>query len=158
MVPSIESLSRELLERLTTEETRPTTTAGTHIVGGLVKAGAKLEALLRVIVQTVADADGVAPETILSPTAGRPLSLRKAMAGPLAHGLRSHLAARSGKPLPKELQPILRDVARKDSSILQFISIRNEIAKEGHEPGLARVPIQKLRRLVSEFRKSAGWA
>jgi len=158
MVSSLESLSRELLDRLTTEDTRPTTTAGTHIVGGLVKTGAKLEALLRVIVQAVADADGVAPETILSPTGGRPLSLRRAMAGPLAHGLKSHLATRRGKPLPEELQPILRDVTRNDSSILQFISVRNEIAKEGHEPRLARAPMQKLRRLVSEFRKNAGWS
>lgn len=47
MIGTMDAVSLELLERLTTEEQRPPATPGTYVVGGFAKAGAKLEALLR---------------------------------------------------------------------------------------------------------------
>lgn len=157
MADSIESLSMELLERLSTEERRPSTTPSTQLVGGLVKSGAKLEALLRAIVQVVADADGVDPVALLAPTGGRPLTLRKAMAGPLAHGLKAHLGSRRAGPLPEMLRPILDDLTGRDSRILEFLKRRNETAKEGREPKLAQPAVRRLRELVAMFRRNAGW-
>lgn len=157
MPATLESSSRELLERLSKEDERPVATAGTHLVGGLVKCGAKLEALLRVVVQTVADADGLDAESLVAAAGGRPLTLRKAMAGPLAHGLKAYLATRRGRPLPLEVKPILDDLARRDSRILEFITLRNEIAKEGGEPQNAKVAMRKLRDLVATLREKAGW-
>jgi hypothetical protein len=159
MDDSIEKISLELLERLATEEGRPATTPGTHLVGGLVKAGVKLEALLRAIVLEVADVDGVDPGALLAPSGARPTSIHKAMAGPLAHGLRSHLETRRPQPpIPAQLRPILDDLVRRDSRIFAFITMRNEIAKEGQEPKLAVTVMKKLRELVSGFRKHAGWS
>lgn len=157
MTATIDTLSQELLERLNTEDARPVTTAGTHLVGGLVKAGAKLEGLLRAIVQAVADADGLDPTALLAPAGGRPLTVRKAMAGPLAYGLKDHLAARRGKPLPAALRPLLDNLASRDSRILGFIALRNEVAKEGREPRDARLAMRRLRELVATFRRNAGW-
>lgn len=152
---ALDTLSRELLERLTVEEARPGLTPSTHLVGGIVKAGAKLEAFLREAVRQVAVAAGIAPEDLLTPMGGRPLTLRKAMAGPLAHGLRQHFAA-GGAQVPA-LKPIVDDLCARDSRVLAFIKMRNEVAKEGREPRDAQVSKKKLHELVVTLRKDAGW-
>jgi hypothetical protein len=157
MADVLDSLSRELLERLTVEEARPGTTPSTHLVGGIVKAGAKLEALLRETVKRVAAADGVAPESLLTPVGGRPLTLHKAMAGPLAYGLKNHFGSRGARPLVPTLQSIVDDLRAHDSRILGFIKMRNEVAKEGREPRDAHVATKRLHALLSAFRKDAGW-
>jgi len=154
---TIEGLSHELLERLSTEEARPEATPGTHLVGGFVKAGAKLEDLLRAVVGVIAEADGVDPSVLLAPVAGRAPPLRKAMAGPLAHGIKAYVVRRPSN-LPRELRPLLDDLSRSDSRILGFIAARNKVAKEGRDPELARVALRDLRDFVRAFRRSAGWA
>ncbi len=157
MVDALDSLSRELLERLTIEETRSGGTPSTQLVGGIVKVGAKLEALLREVVRQVAVSEGIAPEDLLMPMGGRPLTLRKAMAGPLAHGLKQHfIVAHTKLPLPA-LKPIVDDLCARDSRVLGFIKMRNEVAKEGREPRDAYVSTKRLHDLVLALRKAAGW-
>src|SRR5437879_3238013 len=101
-IGAIESLSRELLERLIKEEGRPVTTGPSPLLlGGVVKVGVELEALLRAVVSVVADTDGVDPGTLLAPTSGRrPPLLHNAMAGQPAGGSasRSTRAHRSARP------------------------------------------------------------
>jgi hypothetical protein len=157
MVDALDSLSRELLERLSVEKARPGATPSTHLVGGIVKAGAKLEALLREVVKRVAAAERVAPETLLTPIGGRPLTLHKAMAGPLAHGLKNHFAAGRAKTQVPAVQPIVDDLCAYDSRILEFIRMRNEVAKEGREPRDAHIATKRLHDLLLAFRKDAGW-
>ncbi len=159
MIGTVDALSLELLERLTTEERRPPSTPGTHLVGGFVKAGAKLEALLRSVVLEIAETDGVDPSELLAPTIGRAPPLQKAMAGPLAHGIKAYVVQRASRiPLPQELLPLIDDLSRSDSRIFEFINARNKVAKEGKDPELARVAIRNLRNLVGTFRRSAGWS
>jgi hypothetical protein len=156
MADALESLSRELLERLTVEEARTGETPATHLVGGLVKAGVKLEALLREVVRQVAAAEGIAPEALLTPTGGRPLTLRKAMAGPLAYGLKEHFAVKRTIQVPAA-KPIVDDLCARDSCVLGFIKMRNEVAKEGREPRDGRLATKRLQQLLLALRRDAGW-
>lgn len=158
MAQSLEALSLELIERLTTEQERPQGTAGTHLVGGIVKAGAKLEALLRAMVVAVAEADGVDPSELLAATGGRAPPVRRAMAGPLACGLKQRALSRPAGTLPAAFKPVLDDLRSRDSRILAFIALRNEIAKEGREPRDGKRAILRLRELMVTFRKHAGWS
>lgn len=154
-----EALSRELLDRLAVEAARPPAAPGTQLVGGIVKAGAKLEALLRLLVKELADAESVSPGTMLPRSAGgAPLTVQRAMAGPLAHAVRDAYRRRPLDALPRRLRTLVADLVGSDSRILSFITVRNQIAKEDGDPHAAKAAIVRLNGLLEEHRRSAGWS
>ncbi len=159
MTDDIERLSRELVDRLTTEQARPNTTPGTHLVGGVVKSCLKLEQLLKALVVAAAEADGVDPNLFLVLRArdGKAPRLSRATAGHLWHSLKARARDRSMRPLPRHWKPLLRDLTARHSRIMEFVALRNEIAHEGGEPRNAEAAMTAVLKLVIEFRRVAGW-
>jgi|SRR5687768_12810347 len=152
-----EMLSRELLERLSKEETRPLATPKTTLVGGVVTACRLLESMLREAVRAVAVNEGCEPGDILiSPhqRRGRRRGIDRASAGTLAHALRLF---RSSRRHPRVVASIVSDLRAQKSVILAFIDVRNLVAKQGQDPALLVDPTRNLKRWVIRFRKSSGW-
>ena len=161
MTDPLDLYSRELLERLVTEEVRPAGTPGTHLVGGVVKACSKLETLLRATVIALAREEGVAPENLLARTSvgGSPIgSISKAMAGPLAHSLSKLSREARARQWPASVRPLLDDLGSRSSRIFAFIKLRNEVAKQGEDPAKAKRALSELRQFVETYRLTAGWA
>ncbi|GAB4510406.1 MAG: hypothetical protein Tsb0020_27570 [Haliangiales bacterium] len=121
---SLRNAAQALLERIDTELSRPRETAETHLVGGIVKMGARLEALLRIALE-IACAE---QDRDVSDFLPRNKSLRRATAGQIAHALkRASVARDSGARLLGE------DVRRsgRDSVLFRIIELRNVAAHEG---------------------------
>lgn len=157
VLPELDRLSAELLARLSRDEVGPPATTGSHMAGRLALAGAALENLLRAVVIHAAHCDARAPEDLLAPVGGKKPSLRKSMAGPLAHGLRAHFANRPPGSFPVTVGVILDDLVREESAILRFVAVRNDIVKEDGDPAKGRAVTVALKALVQEFRRRARW-
>jgi hypothetical protein len=155
---TLETLSADLVGRLSKEESRPPNTPKTSLVGGVVTACRLLESLLRESVRTVAAMEGCHPGDLLVPPhlqRGRPPGIERASAGKLAHALKSF---RSSRTLPKLVVSIMSDLRTPSSTILAFIEVRNLVAKEGADPALLTVPTRHLKAWVIRARKNSGWA
>jgi hypothetical protein len=153
----LDRLSRELLNRLSKDDVGPPATAASHLVGRMVKAASALENLLRAVVVYVAKREGRPAEDLLTPVGGKKPSLRKSMAGPLAHGLRAYFVNRPSNSIPVRIGPIIDDLVQPQSTILRFIAVRNDVAKEDGDPEQSRAAARELKVLVKEFRRRAGW-
>jgi len=155
---TLEQRSRELLERLSKDEDGPVVTAHSHLLGKVTATGVALEKLLREALGLVADLEKCAPEELLASTSsGRRPSWRKAMAGQLAHGLRDHYRNEPARPIPAPLRVLVQDLLQDPSAILTYITVRNEVVKEGGDAGRAREPAAKLKVLVQRHRAELGW-
>jgi hypothetical protein len=129
---ALEERSRELLERLSKDDDGPVVTAASHLAGKITLTGVALEKLLRAALGLAADLEKCAPEDLLASTsAGRRPSWRKAMAGQLAHGLRDHYRSAPARPIPTPLRVLVEDLLEEPSAILTYISVRNDVVKEG---------------------------
>jgi len=153
----INELSLALLERLNVEVARPPGEPSTTLVGGIVKAGSKLDALLREVIVYVAEVEAQRPEDLLARVGrggGSKPNLRNANAGPLAYGLKEYFASRSVTTVPLLVRSLVQDLVAGDSAILSFITVRNEIAKQGGDPSRGRPAAARLRRLIEDFRRT----
>lgn len=157
MKEELQKLSGQLSERLSKEDGRPPAAPGTVLVGGVVTAGRILEKLLRAAVVEVSRTDGIDPTEIVGRGAGRPRPMSKATAGELAHGLKNFLHRRQDRSVSTLLDPLTEDLLARSSRILNFIKVRNEVAKEGKEPKTARAAVKQLHQLMLSFRRNAGW-
>lgn len=155
MTTSLDVASRELLERLDTEDARPPETAGTHLVGGLTKIGAKLEALLRATVLELAEAEGVAVESLLPMLSGKKVALRQATGGQLVRAL-DQLELRRGT-MSAAARTIVDDLRRRPSAIRTLVRVRNEAAHGDGVPKNASSAVRGLRRLLVQCRRAGGW-
>src|SRR5687768_14242797 len=106
----LDKLSAKLLERMSKEESRPPTTDGTHLLGGVSRTSADLEQLLRAAIVVAAESERCKPESILNRSGGKQPSLRKTMIGPLAHGLRRFYAGAKASSAPEAIRPLLGDL------------------------------------------------
>lgn len=157
---ALEKLSAELLDRLSKEADRPAAAPGTELVGGLVKAGAKLEDLLREVVVAAAAIERCEPERLLGPVGGprgQKPKLQKAMAGSLAYGLRAWYGEKDSREIPPFARPLVVDILAKDSAVRAFIDVRNAVAKTGADPASARPATNKLAKVITAFRSENGW-
>lgn len=156
----MEELSAELLRRLTKEVGRPSAEGGTALVGGVVKAGSKLEDLLRAVVVAASEFERCAPEALLASVGGpngpKP-KLAKAMAGPLAYGLVHRYKGKPVSAIPAFARPLVLDLVSEDSAIRTFIDIRNQVAKTNKDPEGARPATARLAKVVAAFREENGW-
>lgn len=155
---TLQQRSRELLERLSKDEDGPMVTAHSHLLGKVAATGVALDKLLRAALGLAADLEKCAPEDLLASTSsGRRPSLRKAMAGQLAHGLRDHYRGPPARPIPTPLRVLVEDLLQEPSAILTYITVRNDVVKEGGDASRAREPGAKLKALVLRYRAEAGW-
>lgn len=154
----LEKLSKELLDRLDTEAARPPETKETTTVGGIAKIGSKLEQLMKASLCYVADALAQTPDALLAAASrGKPPSLRKATLGPLAYAMQTALQNPTAADLAPLVLPLLHDMARRPSSILSFVSLRNDAIHSGRLPAGAVRAARDLKAVVVELRKRAGW-
>lgn len=153
----LDSISAELLTRLDKEHLRAASEPATALVGGVVTACRHLESLLRESVRVLAASEGCDPTDIITPPHqryGRRPLLDKVSAGRLAGGL---IHFRRTKPIPRPISALVSDLSATDSAILNFIRVRNEVAKQGADPGLLPEPTRRLKAWVTNFRRSSGW-
>jgi hypothetical protein len=154
---ALDRLSHELLKRLSKDGVGPPVTAASHLVGRLVQAGSALENLLRAVVVYVAARELRDVEELLAPAGGKKPSFRKAMAGSLAYGLRNYFSQRPSKSIPVRVGSLIDDLLSPDSSILRFIAVRNDVAKEDGDPAQGRAAATDLKATILDFRRRAGW-
>ncbi len=59
--------------------------------------------------------------------------------------------------IPVRVGPLLDDLLSPDSSILRFIAVRNDVAKEDGDPAQGRAAATGLKTTILDFRGRAGW-
>lgn len=152
-------LSSELLDRLSKECGRAPTTAGTELVGGIVKAGGKLEDVLQEVVRVIAGFEGCPPQHMFSNESpgGRAVDLTRATAGALARGLRRWYEREGLERAPVFARPLVADLLAKRSAIHAFISLRNAVTHAEADPKKAGPVTLDLARVVEAFRAANGW-
>jgi len=151
----LDTASRELLVRVEKEASRDAkTTASTHLVGGIAKIGSRIDVLLRELLMAIADLRGENVDAFLPSIRGRQISLRRATAGQLLHGIRE---AAAGARLDPSVRALVRDALARPSVLQNVIEVRNVAAHEGVISPSAAPLLGKLRALIVTYRRDAGF-
>jgi hypothetical protein len=146
----LDVLTEEILARIAKESGRQSDTTKSHLVGGLTMLGSKIDALLRAVLEEVAALQRAKPDAFMPQLNGKAVSFRRAPAGQL---LRAIEQASRGLELPSSTRALVRGYSDLDFAI----RVRNEVVHEGGVPSRAGEALAKLRALLTEYRRDAGW-
>ncbi|MFZ4789763.1 MAG: hypothetical protein ACOYMW_02490 [Candidatus Competibacteraceae bacterium] len=155
MSDDLEHVSAELLARLVKQKSSSSQIGPTQELGGIARASALLEKLLRLVLKDMAEAMDTTADALVTRTKGEPVNLNRATGGLLLSALK--LTTQETAAESPCVRMIVREVCLPNNRILRVIKARNKTIHGTNEPASARTALVDLKSLIEEYRRDAGW-
>lgn len=155
MSTSLEQVSSELLARIDKYQTNQSSGGPTHELGGIARISALLEKLLRLALKDMAAVMGTTADALIARTGGGSVSLGRATGGRLSSTLA--LVAQEPASARPCVRVLMREVSVPSNRIIRVVEVRNKVIHGSDEPASARIALTRLKCLIEEYRRDAGW-